>query len=347
MKSLLAWAAEKLDSKAGRIIVATLIFGIGMGSGYFLCTRAGEAGSSFSLLFVKNTPYEFVRPLLGIAIPKSYDQGKWDPLRAEVLQTAAALPESALVRYAYYFKDLTTGAWTGVNEKDQYDPASMLKLVVAIAVYKQSETTPGFLSRELTYTQDLANINAAFPFAPPVALKVGESYTVPFLLKEMLSDSDNAAKDLLLSSIDQATIDRTYTDLSIPKPDDLDSNGYTISPVDYTRFLRVLYYGTYDISWSNSNRLLQLLNGATFTNGLVAGIPNTVPVAHKYGEHVIGANGVEQGVELSDCGIVYHPKSPYTICVMTEGKNPLVLANFIARLSRVTYDEVQANSASE
>jgi hypothetical protein len=40
---------------------------------------------------------------------------------------------------------------------------------------------------------------------------------------------------------------------------------------------------------------------------------------------------------------VYHPKHPYLICVMTEGKSPLVLANFIAQISRATYDEVNSD----
>lgn len=338
MKEKFLLTFKELRTKAGRIFAVAAIFVVGMILGYLV--HSPNATSSFSLVLDSNTSYTFIKPLLGVSTQKSQNQ-KMDSLRQKIAQAAATLPKNSLTRYSYYFRDLTTGEWTGINETDQYDPASMLKIVVALAVYKQDEVTPGFLSRNLVYTQDLANINAAFPFAPPIALTVGRSYSIPFLLKEMLSDSDNAAKDLLLSSVDQAVIDRVYTDLLIPKPNDSNSVGYTISPADYTRFLRVLYYGTYDISWSNSNQLLQLLAKATFTNGLVAGVPNTVPVAHKYGEHVIGTNKVERGIELSDCGIVYHPTSPYVICVMTEGTDPLVLSNFIAQASRLTYDEIQ------
>ncbi len=322
-------------SAAGVILVA------GFAVGFFSSQAMGSPG--FSLALDSDTPYVFIKPLIGVTTPKSYGQAKLASLHTSVARTASAMPAGSLTRYAYYFRDLTSGAWTGINEEDQYDPASMLKIVVAVAAYKQEEATPGFLSRRLVYTQDLANVNAAFPFAPKIALSVGQSYSVPFLLKEMLSNSDNAAKDLLLSSIDQSVIDKVYIDLSIPKPNDTNSAGYTISPQDYSRFLRIIYYGTYDLSWQNSNELMQLLNDATFTSGLVAGVPDSVRVAHKYGEHVIGTGGVANGVELSDCGIVYHPERPYLICVMTEGKDPLQLANFIAQVSRATYTAVNAD----
>ncbi len=297
---------------------------------------------SINLALAKNPEHPFIQPLLRIITPKSCDMQKLAPLRDAIARVASAQPKGTFTRYAYYFRDLTDSSWTGINETDQYDPGSMLKVVVALAVYKQEEITHGFLASRLTYTQDLANMNAAFPFAPSIALKVGQSYPVPFLLKEMLSDSDNAAKDLLLASLDQVVIDGVYTDLSIKKPDSGNSAGYMISPFEYSRFLRVLYYSLYDLSWKDANALLELLNGATFTQGIVAGVPSGVSVAHKYGEHVNGTGKEISSVELSDCGIVYHPERPYLICVMTEGKDPDMLARFIAQVSRATYTEVKS-----
>ena len=331
-----------LSTPAGSRYALGAVFVLGLGAGVLL-SHTTTSGPDFSLTLDSDTPYTFIKPLIGVTTPKSYGEGMLAQLRTSVARTASQVPAGALIRYSYYFRDLTTGAWTGINESDQYDPASLLKIVVAVAAYKQEEKTPGYLARRLSYTQNLADINAAFPFAPKVALSVGESYSVPFLLKKMLSDSDNAAKDLLLSSIDQNVIDKVYLDLSIPKPNDTNSAGYTISPQDYSRFLRVIYYGMYDLSWQNSNELLRLLTDATFTSGLVAGVPDSVHVAHKYGEHIIGSGDIVNGVELSDCGIVYHLRHPYLVCVMTEGKDPLQLANFIARVSHATYAAVDAD----
>ncbi|MBU6214736.1 serine hydrolase [Patescibacteria group bacterium] len=291
----------------------------------------------FSLILETKSAYPLIRPLIGIQTPASYNADKLAPLKSQIENIAKEEPGGTPVEYSYYYRDLTDASWIGVNENEQYDPASMLKIVIALAAYKQAAVNPDYFSQKLTYTQDLANINAAFPFAPPIALSVGQSYTIPHLLKLMLSSSDNSAKDLLLSSIDQSILDEVYTGLSIPKPDDTDSAGYTISPREYSHFLRALYYGTYNISWENSNQILQFLADASFTDGLVSGVPSSVRVAHKYGEHVIGSSGTASGIELSDCGIIYHPSRPYLLCIMTEGKDELSLSRFIADLSRATY----------
>lgn len=211
-------------------------------------------------------------------------------------------------------------------------------MVVALAVYKQAERHPGYLTSLLTYTPDVSKLNATFSFAPPVALTTGGTYDIPYLLKIMLSDSDNAAKDLLLSSLDQSILDSIYDDLRIQKPNDADSAGYTITPVEYSRFLRVLYYGTYNISWENDNLLLKLLSQSTYTDGLVAGVPKAIPIAHKFGERVNDSSpGGPSNIELSDCGIVYHPTRPYLLCVMTEGDDQAELGRVIAHISADVY----------
>ena len=328
-----------LASLAVILLASALVYG-----GYAFGTYQAENSNIISYTLDSDTPYTFLKPLLTFSISRSYKEAEVAGLHNDVQKIAAAQPQETLTRYAYYFKDLTTGKWTGVNETDQYDPASMLKVAFAVAAYKQEEVTPGFLSERLTYTQQIADIQKQFNMAPPVDLAVGQSYSIPYLLKEMLSDSDNGAKDMLVLAINNDILNRMFTDLSITRPaSNDDASTFTISPQEYSRFLRILYYGTYDLSWKDSNTILQLLSQATFTNGLVAGVPSDVVVAHKFGEHAVETSTKQvAGVELSDCGIVYHPKHPYLICVMTEGKDTLALANFIAQVSRVTYDDVNA-----
>jgi hypothetical protein len=350
MKSLWSRFVTKIsksETTKFRIVVVALMLFLGLIAligygGYAVGVHETNSNNTFTFTFDSNTPYPFIKPILTFGPPKAYGQAQLTSLHDKVAHVATTLPSGSLTRYAYYFKDLNTGEWTGINESDQYDPASMLKVAFATAVYKQEETTPGFLSRELVYTQDIANIQSQFNFAPPVNLKVGQLYSISFLLKEMLSDSDNGAKDLLVLSIDNNILDKMFIDLSITRPVNNASATFTISPQEYSRFLRILYYGTYDLAWEDSNNILKLLSQATFTNGLVAGVPSTVVVAHKYGEHAIQTGGQIEGIELSDCGIVYHPRHPYLICVMTEGKDTLMLANFISKVSQATYNVVDA-----
>lgn len=290
-------------------------------------------------LFVKTTEYKLLHPITGIALPGNLDS-KLDNIRGGI-QSIASTPLAAgtVTRYAVYLRDLNTGNWIGINENDQYDPASLLKVVVAIAAYRQVEDQPEYLSTPITYTPALAEINTQLPFAQPVELQVGQSYSVPFLVKAELSDSDNGAVYALLNSINDQELDKVYNDLSVPPPNDTNSVGYKITALEYSRFFRILYNGTLSLDWADSERILEDLSQATFTSGLVAGVPNTVTVAHKYGEHVDGANGVATSVELSDCGIVYTPQ-PYFLCVMTQGNDPGTLANFIAQISKFVYQKI-------
>jgi hypothetical protein len=74
-----------------------------------------------------------------------------------------------------------------------------------------------------------------------------------------------------------------------------------------------------------------------FDQGIVAGVPKGVTIAHKFGEReVVG----EPEKQLHDCGIVYYPKHPYLICIMTRGSDFEKLAQGIRELSELVYKEI-------
>lgn len=57
---------------------------------------------------------------------------------------------------------------------------------------------------------------------------------------------------------------------------------------------------------------MSILAQAKYPDGLTAGLPKNVTVAHKFGEHVNGdpKRGIDS-VELHDCGVIYGPNLPY------------------------------------
>jgi len=99
--------------------------------------------------------------------------------------------------------------------------------------------------------------------------------------------------------------------------------------------LRILYNSSY-LNFEMSNKALMLLTQTDFPNGLVAGVPDSVVVAHKFGEQ---KNGDEQ--QLHDCGIVYYQENPYILCVMTKGYEIPELASIIKEISQQVYNEVK------
>jgi beta-lactamase class A len=84
-----------------------------------------------------------------------------------------------------------------------------------------------------------------------------------------------------------------------------------------------------------SDKALGLLSKTAFKEGLVAGVPKEIKVAHKFGEQ---KNGTEQ--QFHDCGVVYYPNNPYVICIMTRGNSPDELKPIIKEISQKVYREV-------
>jgi beta-lactamase class A len=107
----------------------------------------------------------------------------------------------------------------------------------------------------------------------------------------------------------------------------------------YSSFFRILYNGTY-LSQDNSERLLTVLSRSAFSQGLSAGLPQDITVAHKFGE----ADSPDGTKQLHDCGIVYKPRQPYLICVMTKGNNFPALAKVIGHISETVYNILKNNN---
>ncbi len=86
-----------------------------------------------------------------------------------------------------------------------------------------------------------------------------------------------------------------------------------------------------------SQLALELLSQTTFREGIAAGVPESERVAHKFGYAVIQGEG-----QLHDCGIVYHPKMAYVLCVMTSGTDANQMNAAIVETSKMVYEGISA-----
>jgi len=217
-----------------------------------------------------------------------------------------------------------------------------MKVPLMVAFYKQAETDPGVLSRQVTYTKALDDTVGQIPFQAKSMLEIGKSYSIEQLLEYMIVKSDNGAKNALLASIDIGSFSEIYTDLGIQTPGSEGTN-YLISAKSYSLFFRILYNSTY-LSDFMSERALTLLNQTEYNQGITAGVPQGVKTAEKFGQHIFSnSEGQETGIELHNCGIVYHPGHPYVICVMTRGDNLLNLTDTIKNISSLVYQSVDSD----
>jgi beta-lactamase class A len=156
----------------------------------------------------------------------------------------------------------------------------------------------------------------------------------------MIAHSDNASYIQLESMLAEtaAGVDlrsETFQELGIIDP--RDRVEATLSVRGYSSLFSALYNATY-LSKDYSEEVLRWMAASEFDDGIRAGVPDEITVAHKFGEKMEG--GISR--QLHDCGIVYYPGNPYSLCVMTMGDNWADLERVIAWISRTVFDEVDS-----
>jgi len=329
------------------IFFAAIFLALGGTIGYLATSKVLNQNEKKLLGQIKpvrqnNPKFHFTNPLIGYNIPDSNEFSQFTILENKITNYANEQKQAGnATDISVYFRDMDLGRWIGIDENQQYDPASMLKVVIMIAYYKQAEIKPNILNQQLNYTKSLDNSIDQVPFQTPSDLQTGHSYSVEQLIEAMIINSDNGAKNVLLANVDNDALTQAYTDLGIAAPSD--NQTYTISAKAYSAFFRILYNATY-LDEELSEKALDLLSQTTYKDGLVSGLPEGTRISHKFGEHVISnTSGQITGTELHDCGIIFYPGHPYALCVMTRGENLDSMTNIIQTISKQVYESVNSD----
>jgi len=126
--------------------------------------------------------------------------------------------------------------------------------------------------------------------------------------------------------------------LDIPKESEED--GPVVTAKNYSSILRSLYLSSY-LPKEQSNEILEIMTKSVHTDRLAAGVPNSIKIAHKIGVHEKAVEGL--GDVYTDCGIVYLPKRPYVLCMMTTSNGEQARTNMSA-ISKIVYDYVSTEN---
>ena len=323
-------------------LFGTLLAGIAAGMALSTVVPwPGTLSSSGNFLHREKTDkYAFINPLLWCGADEDKEFGQYQSLKKTVnALIAKKLANRDITNASLYFRELNNGRWFGINENDKFSPASLLKVARAIAYYKLSGKRAEMLTKKIPYI-DAYDDNKAENFKGSKTLVPGQSYNAEELIGYMLQYSDNNATRLLDENMDRTALQDVYIDLDIPIPDFQGDNGDFLSARSYSYFWRVLYNATY-LRKSFSEKILGLLAASDFTDGMRAGVPQGINVAHKFGEReVVLHDGTLQSRELHDCGIVYDERDPYFLCVMTRGNDFKNLAGVIRDINAAIFDEI-------
>lgn len=227
-----------------------------------------------------------------------------------------------------YFEYLPTGTSVRVNGDERYRAASLIKLPVAMEVYKAQEKGLLKLSDKVALKQEWLNDGYGSLYEKGVGYELTLGEAVDIMLKE----SDNTALRILLDATSGLDVeDRALGSLDIEFTLGSD-DGIDVGTRSYSSFLKCLYFACYN-SPEDSQQILDTLTETPFSDRIVAGIGDeSVKIAHKIGVF----NSQVQG----DCGIVYVENNNYVLCLMIEGNDDQQTNQHFSALSKLTYDYV-------
>ncbi len=232
------------------------------------------------------------------------------------------------VQKSFYFEYLPDGTSIRVGADEQLTAASLIKVPLAMNLYKAAEL--GRINLNETETITPAELDDAY--GTLYQRGSGAQLTLREAMRYMLEESDNTATHVIF---DHTQNKLSYDEQSLARLDidqDTENGQAVINARSYASVLKGLYFSAY-LNKQDSQQILDYLTQSTATNRLVAELPGGVKVAHKIGVYNSGAWAE------SDCGIVYVPKRPYVICAMVG--LPEDQANtFIADVSKMVYDYV-------
>ncbi|MEK7530431.1 MAG: serine hydrolase [Patescibacteria group bacterium] len=317
-------------------ILIVIAFILGAAVGCWWATKTDSPTNSALSKDVRDqlTRSQFTNPLLECSeLPETISIGDRLQLQKDVESFITTQKKNGVLSdAAVYFRDLNNGPWFGINEDVKFSPASLLKIPLAMWYYWEADSDPGLLTQEIEFMGPPGESFVHFP--PSKTLQVGETYSINELIHFMLVESDNEAANILNEFSGKDKTSLVYRDLGVT------SNGETVAQTidvrTFASFFRILYNATY-LGRSLSDYMLEMMSASSFRSGIVAGVPSSVAVSHKFGEKMIDV----KTAQLHDCGIIYHPHTPYLLCVMSQGNDYDELATFISAVSKMVYESVE------
>jgi len=163
---------------------------LGLAGGSRLTSRTAK----YSYLHSHSGRHRFTNPLLDCYIDsEKLEVKELRPFKRElkglVGQKIAAGDAQTV---SVYLRNLDNGDSFGINSKELYNPASLLKVPLMMAWLKRAERDPTVLRRTFRY-DGAEDLTVMQNIKPRETLRPGTSYTVDDLIFRMLAYSDNNA----------------------------------------------------------------------------------------------------------------------------------------------------------
>jgi beta-lactamase class A len=203
--------------------------------------------------------------------------------------------------YGLYVVRLSNGYSYGVNDKEEFTAASLIKLPVMAAMFAESEKGTIDLDEKYTLKASDKVGGSGSLYGKPVGYEI----TYRNILQLMGKQSDNTAFTIARNRLGDSVINSYMQKYGMTRTS-LAEN--TTTPEDIGQFFEGLWNNNI-LSKRHRDELLANLTDTIYEAWLPAGLPSDVKIAHKYGREVHVIN---------DAGIVFTTQ-PYVVVLMSKG----------------------------
>ena len=236
------------------------------------------------------------------------------------------------IKPAIYVWDYDTGNYVDINGEKVYSAASIIKIPVLIQLFKQIEAN----QLQLFDKMELTEYNKASGSGSMQYYKTGSEYTLDYLAKVMIQDSDNSATNMIMSKVGSMIgvnrairnwgLKDTHVETWLP---DLTGTNYTTAK-DLTTMLYNLDNPSF-LNISSREYIVDYMSHVKNNRLIQAGLGKDALFVHKTGDI---------GTMLGDAGIVYMPNNKkYAVVILANRPyNSPQGVNFIKNASKIIYD---------
>jgi len=222
--------------------------------------------------------------------------------------------------YGLYVVRLDNGSSYGVNELEIFEAASFIKLPVMAGMYIQAES--GSLDLETKHT--LLADDKVGGSGSLVGKPAGYTLIHKDLVRLMGKQSDNTAFNIARNILGDEEIENVIKHIGMANTSLFENE---TTPYDIGTFFEELWKGNV-VSEESRDEILEFLTDTIYEEHLVAGIPDDVSVAHKYGREVHVVN---------DAGIIFTDE-PFIIVIMSKGVVESEADEIIPELAQIVYE---------
>jgi beta-lactamase class A len=287
----------------------------------------------------------FVLPAKSFSL---FAQTKLDHAKPQIEKLIAA-SGAEVVGVAVY--DTQTKQTLLINERVSLHAASTMKLPVMMEIFRLVQEKKLRLEEPLEVKNKFYSImdgseyrlSKADDSDEEVYRRIGQKMTVLELMEHMITWSSNLATNLLIERVTPEKVMKLMSELGANNIQVLrgveDTMAFqagknnTTTAYDLMLLLKLLAENKFQ-SKKACEKMVEILAGQHFNDGIPAGLPAGTRVAHKTGD-ITKHN--------HDAGIVYTPGGkPYVIVVLTKGiANHRQSSILIAEISRTVYQTLQ------